>query len=171
MEIRDLTPGHKAEAAAGMVVRPLSPADADEAAGLIRTAFAAQNRRTMPPSSALLETGPSISAKIAAGGGFGVFKGGALVAAVLWSLNDNALHVARVSVAPKARGHGIVRSLIAACETKARRRGARRMTLKTRLELPENERLFERCGFARREIEAHPGFKTPTTAVMEKVLS
>jgi hypothetical protein len=38
------------------------------------------------------------------------------------------------------------------------------MTFKTRLELPENERLF------RREIEAYPGFETPTTAVMEKVL-
>ena len=60
--------------------------------------------------------------------------------------------------------------MIAACETEARRRGAGRMTLKTRLELPENERLFERCGFARREIEAHPGFETPTTAVMEKVV-
>ena len=44
------------------------------------------------------------------------------------------------------------------------------MTLKTRLELPENERLFERCGFARREVEAHPRFETPTTAAMEKVL-
>ena len=89
---------------------------------------------------------------------------------MLWSLNDDPLHVARLSVAPKARGRGIVRLLIAACETEARRRGVREMTLKTRLELPENERLFERCGFARREIEAHPGFKTPTTAVMEKVL-
>ncbi len=44
------------------------------------------------------------------------------------------------------------------------------MTLKTRLELRENERLFESCGFARREIEAHPGFET-TIAVMEKVFA
>jgi hypothetical protein len=47
----------------------------------------------------------------------------------------------------------------------------RRMTFKTRLELPENERLFERCGFARREVEAHPGFGAPTTAVMEKAIA
>jgi GNAT superfamily N-acetyltransferase len=170
MEIRDPIP-NDAEAAPGMVVRPLSAFDAGATAELIRKAFAAQNRRTTPPSSALLETGSSIAAKIAAGGGFGVFEGGALIAAVLWSLNDDALHVARVSVAPEARGRGIVRLLIAACETEARRRGVRGMTLKTRLELPENERLFERCGFARREIEAHPGFETPTIAVMEKVLA
>jgi ribosomal protein S18 acetylase RimI-like enzyme len=75
-----------------------------------------------------------------------------------------------VSIAPEARGRGIVRSLVAACETEARCRGVRRMTLKTRLELPENERLFERFGFARQEVEAHPGFEAPTIAVMEKVL-
>jgi GNAT superfamily N-acetyltransferase len=170
MEICDPTLARDPDAAPGMVVRPLTAADAGKAAEFIRTAFSVQNRQTTPPSSALLETGPSVAAKIAAGGGFGVFEGGALIAAVLWSLNDDALHVARVSVAPRARGRGLARSLIAECETEAMRRGAGRMTLKTRLELPENERLFERCGFARREVEAHPGFETPTTAVMEKVL-
>jgi GNAT superfamily N-acetyltransferase len=169
MEIRDPIVDD-AEGAPQLVLRPLTNADAGEAAEVIRAAFAAQNRQTTPPSSALLETGPSIAAKIMGGGGFGVFEDGALIAAALWTLNDDALHVARVSVAPRARGRGFVRSLIAACETEARRRGAGGMTLKTRLELPENERLFERCGFARREVEAHPGFETPTMAVMEKIL-
>ena len=153
-----------------VILRPLTTADADEAADVIRTAFAAQSRPTRPPSSALLETGEAIAAKIAAGGGFGVFEAGALIAAAHWRINGDALHVARVSVAPRARGRGIVRSLIAACEKEATERCVRRMTLKTRLELPENERLFERCGFTRREVEAHPGFEAPTTAVMEKVL-
>jgi hypothetical protein len=40
-----------------------------------------------------------------------------------------------------------------------------------RAELPENGRLFERYGFSRREVEVHPGFDAPTTAVMEKVLA
>jgi GNAT superfamily N-acetyltransferase len=171
MEIRDPpAAAHDVEAPPQMILGPLTAADAGEAAELIRTAFAAQIRQTTPPSSALRETGPSIAAKIAAGGGFGAFEGGALIALALWSLDSEALQVARVSVAPQARGRGIVRSLVAACETEARRRGVRRMTLKTRLELPENERLFERLGFVRCEVEAHPGFKRPTTAVMEKVL-
>jgi GNAT superfamily N-acetyltransferase len=170
MEIREPIADH-AEAPRETLLRPLAAADAKEAAELIRTAFGAQNRRTTPPSSALLETGPSIAGKIVAGGGFGVFEAGALIGATLWSLNGDALHVARVSVAPEARGREIARSLVAACETEARRRGVGRMTLKTRLELPENERLFERCGFARREVEAHPGFEAPTIAVMEKVLA
>jgi len=171
MEIRGPTLDDDPAATAEPRLRPLTTADAGEAAELVRIAFAAQNRQTTPPSSALLETEPTIAAKIAAGGGFGAFERAALIAAALWSLDGDALHVARVSVAPHARGRGIVGSLIAACETEARRRGVRRLTLKTRLELPENERLFERCGFVRREVEAHPGFERPTTAVMAKVLA
>ena len=169
MEIRDPL-ADDVEATSRLVLRPLRSADGAEAAELIRTAFAAQNRRTTPPSSALLETGQSIAAKIVAGGGFGVFASGALIAAALWSLDDDALNVARVSVAPRARGRGFVRALIVACDTEAKRRGVGRMTLKTRLELPENEWLFERCGFARCKIETHPGFETPTTALMDKVV-
>ncbi len=169
MQIRE-TIANDAEAAPRMILRPLTAGDADEAAELIRTAFAAQSRPTRPPSSALRETAQAIAAKIAAGGGFGVFEAGALIAVALWGIEGDALHVARVSVAPKRRGRGIVRSLIAACETEASRRGVGRMTLKTRLELPENERLFERFGFARLKVEAHPGFEAPTTALMEKVL-
>jgi GNAT superfamily N-acetyltransferase len=169
MEIRDTAPDG-AEEACRAVLRPLTTEDANAAAEVIRTAFAAQSRPTSPPSSALLETAEAIAAKIAAGGGFGVFEAGALLAAALWRIDGDALHVARVSVALRARGRSLARSLIAACETEARGRGVRRMTLKTRLELPENERLFERCGFARRGVEAHAGFEAPTTAVMEKVL-
>ena len=80
--------------------RSLGRADADEAARLIRTAFAAQPRPTRPPSSALRETAETVAAKIAAGGGVGAFAGGALVAAALWEANGDALHVARVSVLP-----------------------------------------------------------------------
>ena len=45
------------------------------------------------------------------------------------------------------------------------------MTLRVRLELPENERLFERFGFERRALDAHDGFDKPTQAVMEKMLA
>jgi GNAT superfamily N-acetyltransferase len=151
--------------------RHLGPADADETARLIRTAFAAQPRPTRPPSSALRETAETVAAKIAAAGGVGAFAGGALVAAALWEAKRDALHVGRVSVLPAWRGRGLGRSLITQCEGEAKRRRIERMTLKTRLELPENERLFERCGFARRELETHEGFDKPTTALMEKRLA
>jgi hypothetical protein len=56
-------------------------------------------------------------------------------------------------------------------EAAARERGARRMRLRVRLALPENERLFERFGFVRRSLEAQGGFDASTAAVMEKPLS
>ena len=142
--------------------RALSPADANEAARVIRAAFAAQPRLTEPPSSALRETAGTVSAKIAAGGGVGAFAGGALVAAILWEIKAGALHVGRVSVAPAWRGRRLAGALIKECESEARRRGLARMTLRVRLELPENERLFERFGFERRALDAHDGFDKPT---------
>ena len=62
--------------AGSFVLRPLVTADADKTADLIRAAFAAQSRPTLPPSSALRETGESVASKIAGGGGFGVLEAG-----------------------------------------------------------------------------------------------
>ena|SRR5208337_1115676 len=151
-------------------LRALGAADAREAAEVIRPAFAAQSRATRPPSSALRETADKVAAKITSGGGVGAFQGGSLVAVVLWQVDGDALHVGRVSV-PPFRARGLTRRLIEACEAAARERGARRIRLRVRLALPENERLFERFSFARRSVEAHEGFDAPTTAVMEKRLS
>jgi GNAT superfamily N-acetyltransferase len=154
------------------VLRPLAAADAEEAAHVIRAAFASQSRETDPPSSALRETAESIAARIAAGGGFGALMDGALVALALWQIVDrDALLIARVCVLPAWRERGLSRRLIAACETEARGRGLRRARLRVRLALPENERLFLRCGFERVGIEAHAGFSAPTVAVLEKRLT
>jgi GNAT superfamily N-acetyltransferase len=158
--------------AGDLALRALSAADAEAAARVIRTAFAAQGRATRPPSSALCETAESVAAKIVTGGGFGAFSDGQLVAVALWQVVDGeALMIARVCVLPEARGRALSQRLVAACETEARERGLRRARLRVRLELPENERLFSRMGFERLEIEAHAGFDAPTVAVLEKRLS
>jgi len=155
-----------------VALRPLAIADAEAAARVIRTAFAAQRRATRPPSSALRETAEAVAAKIAAGGGFGALADGGLVAVALWQVVDgDALMIARVCVLPAWRGRALSQRLVAACEAEARERGFRRARLRVRLELPENERLFARMGFERREVEAHAGFDAPTVAVLEKRLS
>ncbi len=153
-----------------IVLRALTIADGEDAAWVIRRAFAAQSRPTSPPSSALRETTESVAAKIAAGGGFGAFERGRLVAAALWQDDGDALMIGRVRVLSEARGRGLGRRLIAACEAAAEARGLSRVRLRVRLELPENERLFSRMGFARLRLEAHPGCAAPTVAVMEKRL-
>ena len=154
----------------GIVLQALTPGKADEAAKLIRAAFAAQSCATRPPSSALRETGDSIAAKIEAGGGIGAFDRGEFVALALWLIAEGALHIGRLSVLPSWRGRGLARALVAGCEKEAKERGLKRMSLRVRLELPENERLFERYGFKRLGFDAHRGFDAPTQAIMEMSL-
>jgi ribosomal protein S18 acetylase RimI-like enzyme len=154
----------------GLAQCSLTEADAAEACAVIRAAFAVQPRETSPPSSALRETPDSVAAKIAAGGAMGIRASGTLVAVALWQTTGEALHVARLSVLPERRGHGLARMLVAACEGIAREARLARLTLKVRLELPENQRFFESCGFRFLGDEAHPGFDAPTTGLMEKPL-
>jgi GNAT superfamily N-acetyltransferase len=151
-------------------VRSLRPADAAPAVVLIRAAFAAQSRATDPPSGALGETTASVFAKLAEGGGAGAEAGGALVGVALWAEQDGALHIGRVSVLPAWRGRGIAHALLAAGEAEARQRGLARMTLRVRLALAENQRLFAGFGFAPAGQGAHPGYSEPTFMVMEKRL-
>jgi predicted N-acetyltransferase YhbS len=152
-------------------IRPLTIGDAAAAASLIREAFAAQSRATDPPSSALGETTASVSAKLAEGGGAGAEADGALVGVVLWTEKDGALHIGRVSAPPAWRGRGIARALLAAGEAEARRRGLKRKTLRVRLALGENQRLFAGFGFTPAAQGAHPGYPEPTFLVMEKRLA
>ncbi len=151
-------------------VRLLTIGDAAAAASLIREAFAAQSQTTDPPSSALGETTASVSGKLAEGGGAGAEADGALVGVVLWTENDGALHIGRVSALPAWRGRGIARALLAAGEAEARRRGLKRMTLRVRLALGENQRLFAGFGFTLSATGCHPGYSAPTFMVMEKRL-
>ena len=159
------------QAAGSLAEQPLRPSDAAEAADLIRAAFAIQPRATEPPSSALGETAASVADKLRAGGGFGLRAEGRLAALVLWQAVGGALHVARLSVAPQWRGERLGGRLIGLCEDEARARRLPRLTLRVRLALPENERLFERLGFRRIGVEAHEGFEAPTVAAMDKRLS
>jgi len=152
-------------------LRALRVEDAAAAAELIRMAFAAQSRATDPPSGALGETTASVAAKLAEGGGGGAEAGGALVGVALWAEKDGALAIGRVSALPAWRGRGIARALLAAAEAEARRRGFNRMTLRVRLALEENRRLFAGFGFAPVGQGAHPGYREPTFLVMQKRLA
>jgi GNAT superfamily N-acetyltransferase len=157
-------------AAGRLAEQRLGLSDAVEAAEVIRAAFAVQPRATEPPSSALRETAATVAEKLLAGGRFGLRADGWLAALVLWEAAGGAVHVARLSVLPEWRGQGLSRRLVGLCEDGARARGFARMTLRVRLTLSENERLFERLGFRRIGVETHKGFEAPTVAVMEKRL-
>ena len=157
---------------APLAYRPIRPEDADAVAALVRHAFQSQSVVTDPPASALRETGANIAAILAGGGGgMAALSGTILAGALLWEEKQGGLYVGRLSVDPDFRGAGIARTLVAAAETEARRRGLPRMWLSTRLPLIDNRRLFAACGFVETAQHAHPGYAAPTYVDMEKQLS
>jgi len=151
----------------GLMLRSLEMGDAEPAAALIRTAFAAQPQATDPPSSALRETADSIAGWIAAGGGTCLMRGAAIVALLLWDERDGGLYCGRLAVDPAERGRGLARLLVAAAARAPRRRGLPRLHVRVRLALTGNIRLFENCGFREVRRDAHPGHAVPTLVVLE----
>lgn len=154
----------------GVMLRPLEAGDAEPAAALIRTAFAAQPLATEPPSSALRETADSVATWIGAGGGACLTRGDEMVALLLWDERDSGLYCGRLAVDPAERGRGHARLLVAEAEREARRRGLRRLHVRVRLALTGNIRLFEACGFREIGRDAHAGHASPTVAMLEKRL-
>jgi ribosomal protein S18 acetylase RimI-like enzyme len=152
-------------------VRPLDPTDAPAIAALLHRAFAVQEVPTDPPSGALQETGASIAAVIAAGGGAAIFDAATPIACVLWQVKDGGLHLGRLAVDPAHRGRGHARALIAVAEAHARARNLPRVWLSTRLVLAANRALFAACGFAEGAARAHPGYVAPTSIEMSKSLA
>jgi ribosomal protein S18 acetylase RimI-like enzyme len=86
---------------------------------------------------------------------------------VFCAIDDDALHVGRLAVAPAWRRCGVATALMQAAKDEARRRGAARITLGARIALPGNVALFRRHGFAVVAETCHPGFSTPTSYDME----
>ena len=150
--------------------RAARASDAAAIADLVRRAFAAQSRPTVPPSSALQETAATITAHLARAGGAVVESGGRVIGAVLWEDEEGGLYISRLSVDPDHRRQGIARALVDEAEREARRRGMTWMHLGVRLVLEDNRRLFRSCGFVETTLHRHEGFDEPTWVRMERRL-
>lgn len=149
-------------------IRPIHPGDADAVAALIRLAFAATPVPLDPAPSALRETGESIRAHLADGGG-ALIQGPA--ACILWSQRDGGLYVGRLATHPAHRGRGLGGLLMAAAEAEARRRGLPRLHLGVRLALVGNRRLFARLGFTETRLRTHDDYPAPTWTEAERWLT
>lgn len=120
-----------------------------------------------PPSSVLRESEADFAVRLTKETCFIVERSGELIGSVFCALDGDALYVGRLAVAPVYRRRGIANALIEAAKTEALRRGARRITLGTRIAMPGNLALFRRHGFTVVRETCHPGFATPTSYDME----
>jgi ribosomal protein S18 acetylase RimI-like enzyme len=155
-----------------MILRDVTPADAENVAALVRLAFGRLSAPVDPAPSALRESRENIAAILASGGGGAVVEeGGRLLGAAIWYEKDGGLYFGRLSVHPESRGRGIARRILAAAEAAARVRGLPKLLLSTRLALMDNRRLFAAAGFIETALHAHPGYAKPTFVDMEKRLA
>ena len=150
------------------MIRPVLPADADAVAALIRLAFQSIPVPLDPPPSALRETGDSLRAHLATGGG-AMVDGPA--GCVLWSEHNGGLYLGRLCVHPAQQGRGLAALLVGAAEAEARRRGLPRLHLGVRLALAGNRRLFTRLGFTETRLHTHDGCEGPTWIEAERWLT
>jgi GNAT superfamily N-acetyltransferase len=160
-----------------IVVRRAREADAADIAGLINAAFAQYRGRLVPEAGALAESTASVAMHLRAPAGAAVALrpgdgGGDLRVAgtVLFHPEGPDLYFGRLSVPPDGRGRGVAGVLIRFVEDEARRRGCSGIVLGVRIALPDNQRLFQRHGFAEISRHAHDGYDAPTWIRMRKPL-
>jgi ribosomal protein S18 acetylase RimI-like enzyme len=154
------------------ILRPMTPSDAGGVAALIRAAFATQSVVTDPLPSALRVTEGDVLAQLSTGGSGALAEvAGELAGSALWVEQDGGLYLGRLAVAPRARGRGIAKALLAEAEAAARDMGLPRIHLSTRLTLLDNRRLFIARGFVETALGTHPGYAEPTFVNMEKRLA
>jgi ribosomal protein S18 acetylase RimI-like enzyme len=78
-------------------------------------------------------------------------------------LRRGEAHVRMLGVAPEARGRGVARALMRACEDEARARGRTLLTLHTTERMAAARRMYESLGFARGDDRTFPdGFRLLT---------
>lgn len=101
-----------------------------------------------PPSSVLMETVSDVEARLRAGPIIVAQSADGFVGSLFCAHNGDVLYLTRLATLPSWRGRGIGAALLAVAEREARGLGAKRLTLRVRTNLPDNQRYFERAGFA-----------------------
>jgi ribosomal protein S18 acetylase RimI-like enzyme len=120
-----------------------------------------------PPSSVRKETVADFAARFGREIVLVADAGEGLIGGMFCAPQHDALYVGRLAVAPGWRRRGVASALIDAAKNEARAAGARRITLKVRIALPDNVALFRRHGFVITAQETHAGYSAPTSYAME----
>lgn len=142
--------------------------DAAQFAAILALVHEAFGRLT-PPSGALNETLDDVAARFKAGPVLIAEADGAFVGSLYCAPKGGGLYLTRMAVRPDRQKQGIGRALLMAAEAEARALGAQKLTLRVRVNLPENRAYFERAGFRVTGKGQDPG--RPPYEAMERPLA
>jgi ribosomal protein S18 acetylase RimI-like enzyme len=90
---------------------------------------------------------------------------------VILTPHAEVLYLGKLAVDAGHQGRGLARRLVTLAEARARGVGLAVLELQTRVELVENQRVFERLGFVETGRSAHAGFTQPTSITYRKEVS
>lgn len=138
---------------------------------LLRTAFAGMEGRIDPPSSLHHLTEDGIAEQAQTGEVWVVGQQACVFLTPRPDADPPQLYLGKLAVHPDAQRQGLARALINLAEQRARALSLSVLRLKTRVELVENHRSFERLGFSKFAAHSHPGFDRPTSFEFSKVVT
>lgn len=123
---------------------------------MIHSAFAGLD----PPSGVMDETVDDLSRRMREGDVIVAMTDGEFIGSVFCAVKDDALYLTRLATAPAWRKRGVAAALLAAAQAQALHVGAKRLSLRVRVTLPDNLAYFQRAGFSVTGRGQDPG-RTP----------
>ena len=152
-------------------IRRLLPNDPalSEALALLQASFAFMTGRIDPPSSMTHLTLQDLNLK--AQESWILVVGDPVMACVVASPFPHLLYIGKIAVDPSLRGQGVARDLVSFCEKIAKNLGLDRLELQVRIELIENQIVFNRLGFVKTVEGSHPGYSQITEITMQKIFA
>ena len=130
---------------------------------LLRNSFAFMEDRINPPSSLRLLNEQSLKEKAQQETLFVLNVDDQLAGCVFARNEIDFLYLGKLAVSADYRGQGLARRLIEKVEQHARELGVENVEIETRVELIENQSLFEYLGYRKVAENAHAGFTRATS--------
>ncbi|MFN4100125.1 MAG: GNAT family N-acetyltransferase [Pararhodobacter sp.] len=128
---------------------------------LLTSAFVYMERLIDPPSSLTRMTLADLARDVAENEVWVIDPGPA--ACVILTPMEDTLYLGKLAVAGTHRGAGLARGMVEHAMSRARALGLPAVTLQTRVELAQNQAVFQRMGFTETGRSAHPGFSRDTS--------
>lgn len=144
--------------------------NASDVAGLIRRAFAYMDTRIDPPSSLHRMSISDFESKMREERLVVIRREHQMLACMFCRPENHWLYVGKVAVEPTLQGQGLGTALFQTAFELATNLGLKGLELETRIELSENHRAFEKLGFKKISLSAHPGYTRPTSIKMRAAL-
>ncbi len=141
-----------------------------ELLSLLRQAFAYMEGRVDPPSSLNTFDVEKLIKKVRDEILFIAVKDKKLVGCVFARPCMNYVYLGKLAVKPDYRGLGISRLLVSQVEACTNQLGIPEVEIETRVELVENQALFEYLGYRKTAEKSHQGYDYPTSYCYRKNL-